>query len=92
MPKANYEFLTFCMAALVSTMMVTFCFIKLLDKELPPGDKVLYGSWLTGTISAWSTTPGGRKDQNSNNTYIDSDRTSVDTARATIVTEEKRDR
>jgi len=91
--KINYELYVFCIQALVSLMMICFCFSKLSDKALTSEDKLLYGSWLTGTISAWTISPGGRKDQNSNNnTYIDSDRTNVETNKATIVTEEKRDR
>ena len=89
MPKANYEFLTFCIQALVSLMMICFCFTKLSDKNLTTEDKLLYGSWLTGTISAWSLNPGGRKGTDTNNTtYIDSDRTSINTDK-TVVTGEK---
>lgn len=88
MAKPNYELYVFCIQALVSLLMIVFCFTKLSDKALTSEDKLLYGSWLTGTISAWTTSPGGRKEQNSN-TYIDSDRTNVDTAKTTIVTEEK---
>ena len=90
MPKANYELYTFCIQALVSMAMIAFCFNKLLDKELTSEDKLLYGSWLTGTISAWSISPGSRKGQETNNntTYIDSERTSVDTGKAaTIITD-----
>lgn len=88
MSRASYELYTFCIQALVSLMMITFCFSKLWDKSLTTEDKLLYGSWLTGTISAWSVNPGSRKGQETNNnTYIDSERTSVDAGRATVVTD-----
>ena len=86
MAKVNYELYTFCIQALVSMAMIAFCFNKLLDKELTSEDKLLYGSWLTGTISAWSVNPGSRKQDTTNTTYIDSERTSVGT-NSTIVTD-----
>lgn len=87
MLKINYELYTFCIQALVSMMMIFFCFNRLLDKNLTGEDKVLYGSWLTAAISAWSINPGSRKSQGTTNTtYIDSGQTSVDT-NSTIVTD-----
>ena len=87
MGKINYEFYSFLIQALVSLMMITFCFSKLWDKDLTTEDKLLYGSWLTGTISAWSISPGTRKpNETNNNTYIDSQRTNVDT-NSTIISE-----
>ena len=87
MARVNYELYTFLIQALVSMAMIGFCFNKLLDKELTSEDKLLYGSWLTGTISAWSVNPGSRKAQETNNTYIDSERTNVDTNKTTVVTD-----
>ena len=90
MARVNYELYTFLIQALVSMAMIAFCFNKLLDKELTSEDKLLYGSWLTGTISAWSVNPGSRKGQDTTTTYIDSERTSVGTNNTIVTDGEKR--